>query len=247
MHNDGKTALVTGASRGIGRAIATALAETGAFVFINYRKDAEGAAETLRTIASNGGDGEIRKFDISDFQTTNKAIEEMIEKKGPIDILVNNASLSIDGLFVRVKEKDWNTIIDVNLKGTFNCCRAVVKHMMRKRWGRIINISSVVGETGNAGQACYSVSKAGIIGLTKSLARELGPRNICVNAIAPGFVTTDMTAAISDETRSKIVEQIPLSRVGAPSDIAGVVAFLASPDADYITGQVIHVNGGIYM
>lgn len=247
MHNDGKTALVTGGSRGIGRAIAITLAETGAFVFINYRKDMKGAEETLRTIVNNGADGEIRKFDISDFQTTNKAIEEMIEKKGPIDILVNNASLSIDGLFVRVKEKDWNTIIDVNLKGTFNCCRAVVKHMMRKRWGRIINISSVVGETGNAGQACYSASKAGIIGLTKSLARELGPRNICVNAIAPGFITTDMTASISDETRSKIVEQIPLSRVGAPSDIAGVVAFLASPDADYITGQVIHVNGGIYM
>ena len=247
MHNDGKTALVTGGSRGIGRAIALTLAETGAFVFINYRKDTKGAEETLRTIVNNGGDGEIRKFDISDFQTANKAIEEMIDKKGPIDILVNNASLSIDGLFVRAKEKDWNTIIDVNLKGTFNCCRAVVKRMMKQRWGRIINISSVVGETGNAGQACYSASKAGIIGLTKSLARELGSRNICVNAIAPGFIITDMTASISDEMRNNFIEQIPLSRLGTPSDVAGVVAFLTSPDANYITVQVIHVNGGGYM
>ncbi len=247
MHNDEKIALVTGGSRGIGRAIATALAEAGAFVFINYRKDTKGAEETLRTIVDNGGNGEICKFDISDFQKTQQTIEEMIEKKGPIGILVNNASVSIDGLFARVKEKDWDTIIGVNLKGTFNCCRAVVKHMMKQRWGRIVNISSVVGEAGNAGQACYSASKAGIIGLTKSLARELAPRNICVNAIAPGFITTDMTAAISDEMRSKIIEQIPLSRVGTPNDIAGVVAFLASSDADYITGQVIHVNGGIYM
>lgn len=247
MHNDEKIALVTGGSRGIGRAIATALAETGAFVFINYRKDTKGAEETLRTIVDNGGNGEICKFDISDFQKTQQTIEEMINKKGPIGILVNNASVSIDGLFVRVKEKDWDTIIGVNLKGTFNCCRAVVKHMMKQRWGKIINISSVVGEAGNAGQSCYSASKAGIIGLTKSLARELAPRNICVNAIAPGFISTDMTAAISDEMRSKIIEQIPLSRVGTPNDIAGAVAFLASSNADYITGQVIHVNGGIYM
>ena len=247
MKNDGRIALVTGGSRGIGQAIAVTLAETGAFVFVNYRKDTKGAEETLQTIVNNGGDGELCKFDISNFQRTQKAIEKMIDSKGPIGILVNNASLSIDGLFVRAKEKDWNTIIDVNLKGTFNCCRAVVKHMMKQRWGRIINISSIVAETGNAGQACYSASKSGIIGLTKSLARELGPRNICVNAIAPGFITTDMTASISDEVRNKIVEQIPLSRVGTPGDVAGVVAFLASPDAEYITGQVIHVNGGFYM
>ncbi|HEU17994.1 MAG TPA: 3-oxoacyl-[acyl-carrier-protein] reductase [Deltaproteobacteria bacterium] len=247
MYNDGKTALVTGGSRGIGRATAITLAETGAFMFVNYREDTRGAEETLRTIMDNGGNGEICRFDISDFQGVHEAIEEMIDKKGSMDILVNNASVSIDGLFVRTKEQDWDTIINTNLKGTFNCCRAVVKHMMKQRRGRIINISSVVAEMGNAGQACYSTSKAGIIGLTKSLARELGPRNILVNAIAPGFITTDMTASISDEIRNKLIEQIPLSRLGTPRDVAGVVAFLSSPDADYITGQVIHVNGGGYM
>ncbi|MBN2687769.1 MAG: 3-oxoacyl-ACP reductase FabG, partial [Deltaproteobacteria bacterium] len=209
-HNDGKVALVTGGSRGIGQAIAIALAETGAFVFINYLKDAKGAERTLRAIREAGGDGEARQFDIADFQGTQKAIKEMIAAKGPIGILVNNASQSINGLFVRTKEEDWNTIIDINLKGTFNCCRAVVKHMMKQRWGRIINISSVVGEMGNAGQSCYSASKAGVIGLTKSLAKELGARNIYVNAIAPGFIITDMTASIPKEARNKFIEDIPL-------------------------------------
>jgi 3-oxoacyl-[acyl-carrier protein] reductase len=246
-HNDGKVALVTGSSRGIGQAIAIALAETGAFVFINYLKDAKGAERTLRTIRDSGGDGEVRQFDIADFQGTRKAIEEMIDAKGPIGILVNNASQSINSLFVRTKEEDWDTIIDINLKGTFNCCRAVVKHMMKQRWGKIINISSVVGEMGNAGQASYSASKSGVIGLTKSLAKELGARNICVNAIAPGFITTDMTASIPEEVRNRFIEDIPLGRLGIPEDVAGVVVFLTSPDADYITGQVIHVNGGGYM
>lgn len=247
MHNKGKVALVTGGSRGIGQAIAIALAETGAFVYINYLKDGKGAEKTLQAITKSGGDGEIRQFDIADLQGTQEAVQEMIAATGPIDILVNNASQSINSLFVRTKEQDWDTMIDINLKGTFNCCRAVVKHMMKQRWGRIINISSVVGEIGNAGQVCYSASKSGIIGLTKSLAKELGSRNICVNAVAPGFITTNMTASIPEEMRQKFIEDIPLGRLGVPEDVAGVVVFLTSPDADYITGQVIHVNGGGYM
>jgi 3-oxoacyl-[acyl-carrier protein] reductase len=246
-YNSGKIALVTGGSRGIGQATAVALAETGAFVFINYLQDVNGAESTLRAIRDGGGDGEIRQFNIADFTGTQAAIEEMIAERGPIDILVNNASQSINGLFVRTKEEDWDTIIDVNLKGTFNCCRAVVRHMMKQRWGRIVNISSVVAERGNAGQVSYSASKSGVIGMTKSLAMELGSRNICVNAIAPGFIMTDMTASIPEEARKRFIEDIALGRLGVPEDVAGVVAFLTSPDADYITGQVIHVNGGGYM
>ena len=239
-------ALVTGGSRGIGRAISVRLSASGAFVFINYHQNKKAAAETLRIIQDKGGNGEIGRFDVSDFTATQEAIRNIVKTKGTIDILVNNAAVSIDGLFVRTKEQDWNHIIDTNLKGTFNCCRAVTKHMMKQRSGRIVNISSVVAESGNAGQTLYSASKAGILGLTKSLARELGPRNICVNAVAPGFIDTDMTGSLSEENRAKIISQIPLSRPGTPEDVAGAVAFLVSRDADYITGHVISVCGGIY-
>ncbi|MBN2515176.1 MAG: 3-oxoacyl-[acyl-carrier-protein] reductase [Deltaproteobacteria bacterium] len=239
-------ALVTGGSRGIGRAISVRLSDSGAFVFINYHHNEKAAAETLRIIRDKGGDGEICRFDVSDFTATQEAIRNIIEKKGTIDILVNNAAVSVDGLFVRATEQDWNDTIDTNLKGTFNCCRAVTRHMMKQRSGRIVNISSVVAEGGNAGQTLYSASKAGILGLTKSLARELGPRNIRVNAVAPGFIETDMTDSLSEENRAKIISQIPLSRPGTPEDVAGAVAFLVSMDADYITGQVIRVCGGIY-
>jgi 3-oxoacyl-[acyl-carrier protein] reductase len=246
MTSKKKIALVTGGSRGIGRAISVRLSESGAFVFINYHQNEMAAAETLQIIRNKGGDGEICRFDVSDFTATQKIIGTIIKKKGAIDILINNAAVITDGLFVRTKEQDWNNIIDINLKGTFNCCRAVTKHMMKQRWGRIVNISSVVAEGGNAGQVLYSTSKAGILGLTKSLARELAPRNICVNAIAPGFIETDMTDSLSEENRAKIINQIPLARPGTPEDVAGTVAFLVSKDADYITGQVIRVCGGIY-
>ena len=247
MITDGKIALVTGGSRGIGRAIAVRLSEMGVFTFINYLQDTKAVSETLRIIRDKGGAGEICQFDVSDFEAAQKAIKNIVDKKGRIDILVNNAAISNSGVFVRIKEKDWDTTIEINLKGVFNCCRAVTKNMMKQRRGRIINISSVVAEGGNSGQVCYSASKAGIIGLTKSLAKELGPRNICVNAVAPGFIDTDMTSLLSEEIRKKIIDQIPLSRSGTPEDIAGAVTFLVSRDADYITGQVIHVNGGVYM
>ena len=247
MITDGKIALVTGGSRGIGRAIAIRLSEMGVFTFINYFQNTKSASETLRIIRDKGGDGKICQFDVSDFEGTQKAIKNIVDEQGRIDILVNNAGISNSGFFVRTREKEWDTMIEINLKGVFNCCRAVTKSMMKQRRGRIINMSSVVAEGGNSGQVCYSASKAGIIGLTKSLAKELGPRNICVNAVAPGFIDSDMTSSLSEEIRETIIDQIPLSKSGTPEDVAGVVAFLVSRDADYITGQVLHVNGGVYM
>jgi len=244
---EGKIALVTGSSRGIGRAIAIKLAGEGAFTYINYCKNEDAARQTLQFITEKGGKGKLSRFDVAHFEEARKAIKAIVDEKGRIDILVNNAGMTIDGLFARVKEEHWDTIIGTNLKGTFNCCRAATRQMMKQRWGRIVNMTSVVAESGNAGQACYSASKAGIVGLTKSLARELGSRNISVNAVAPGFIETDMTLTIAEEMRDKIVEEIPLGRVGTPADVAGVVAFLVSGAADYITGQVIRVNGGIYM
>ena len=247
MKLEDKIALVTGGSRGIGRAIAIKLAESGAYVYINYVRNEEAATETLRIIRNGGGNGELSCFDVSDFKATQETISDIVKKKRRVDILVNNAAVSTEGLLVRVKKKDWNNVIDINLTGTFNCCQAVIRYMMKQRWGRIVNITSVVAETGNAGQVNYSASKAGILGLTKSLARELGSRNICVNAVAPGFVETDMNSSVPDKGREKIRNQIPLLRLGTPEDVAGVVVFLVSEEADYITGQVIRVNGGLYM
>jgi len=247
MKLEGRIALVTGGSRGIGRAIAIKLAESGAYIYVNYFRNEEAAVDTLRIIRDRGGDGKLSCFDVSDFEAAQETVSDIVRKKGRVDILVNNTAISIDGLIVRMKEKDWNNVIDTNLTGTFNCCRAVVAHMMKQRWGRIVNITSVVAETGNAGQVSYCASKAGILGLTKSLARELGSRKICVNAVAPGFIETDMTSSVPDKEREKIRKQIPLSRLGTPEDVAGVVLFLVSEEAGYMTGQVIRINGGLYM
>jgi len=243
----GKVALVTGGSRGIGRAVSVRLAVQGAFVFVNYARNEQAARETHRLIGEAGGEGKAVCFDVADYKASTDAIAGLIKEKGRIDILVNNAGESRDGLLVRMKEQDWDRVIDTNLKGAFNCCRAVSYAMMKQRGGRIINVSSVVALSGNAGQANYSASKAGIIGLTKSLARELAPRGICVNAVAPGLIITDMTSAMTEEQREKVLGEIPLSRLGTPDDVAGVVVFLASDEAGYITGQVVGVNGGLYM
>lgn len=247
MNLKGKVALVTGGSRGIGRAVSVRLVGAGAFVYVNYARNEEAARETLRLIAEAGGEGKIVRFDVADYRGVGDTIADLIREKGRIDILVNNAGESRDGLLVRMKEQDWDHVIDTNLKGAFNCCRAVSYAMMKQRGGRIINISSIVALSGNAGQANYSASKSGLIGLTKSLARELGPRRICVNAVAPGLILTDMTSAMTEVQRERVIGEIPLSRLGTPDDVAGIVLFLASDEAGYITGQVIGVNGGLYM
>lgn len=242
-----KIALVTGGSRGIGRAIAIRLSRAGAFVWINYLRNGDAAAETLRILREGGGDGALVPFDVSDFSVVQKSIGKLVDTRGPVDILVNNAALSRDGLIVRAGENQWDEMIGTNLKGVFNCCRAVVREMMKSRGGRIINITSIVADAGNPGQSIYSASKAGVLGFTRSLARELGPRNITVNAVSPGFIETDMTASLPEESRKKIFAGIPLGRPGNPEDVAAAVAFLASEEASYITGQIIHVNGGLYM
>ena len=247
MEQKTKIALITGSSRGIGRAVAVKLAETGIFVYMNYRQNEAAAKQALAAVMERGGAGELCPFDVADLSATKEAVKKIIRDKGRLDILVNNAGFVVNGLVVRMKEADWERLINTNLKGIFNCCQAVGRQMMKQRWGRIVNIASVVAEAGNAGQVAYSASKAGVLGLTKSLARELGGRNICVNALSPGLIETDMTASLTDENRKKLIEQIPLGRSGTPEDVAGVIAFLVSPQADYITGQVIRVNGGLYM
>jgi 3-oxoacyl-[acyl-carrier protein] reductase len=247
MNLEGKAALVTGGSRGIGRAISIRLAKDGAHVFVNYARNEKAAEETLRMILEQGGSGEVFLFDVSNYKSVQEAVGTIVKKKGRLDILVNNAGVSVDGLIAMMKEEDWDRVITNNLKGVFNCCRAVVRQMIRQHGGRIVNISSIVAATGNAGQVNYSASKAGIEGLTKSMARELGSRNICINAVAPGFIETDMTAFLKEEDKEKVRSQIPLERLGTPEDVAGVVRFLVSEEAGYVTGQVIHVNGGLYM
>lgn len=242
-----RTALVTGGSRGIGRAVALRLSRMGAYVYVNYARNEEAAGETLELIRSHEGQGALVSFDVGDFDAVQNAVSSMVEKRSGLDVLVNNAGVTLNGLFVRMKESDWDSVIETNLKGTFNCTRAVLRHMMKQRWGRIVNMISVVAEGGNEGQACYAASKAGILGMTKSLAKEMGSRNICINAVAPGFVDTDMTSSFNEAGRKRIVEQIPLGRLGAPEDVASAVGFLVSRDASYITGQVIRVNGGLYM
>ena len=242
---EGKVAVVTGASRGIGKAIAVKLASKGATVVINYNGSRERAEEVKNEVESAGGKAVIIQCNVADFDACKEFIETVIKEQGRIDILVNNAGITKDGLLMGMSEADFDSVIDVNLKGTFNMMRFVSRQMLRQRSGRIISMASVVGIAGNAGQANYAASKAGIIGMTKSAARELASRGITVNAVAPGFIETEMTAVLSEEVKKASAAQIPLGHFGKPEDIAKTVAFLASDDAAYITGQVIQVDGGM--
>lgn len=241
----GKTALVTGASRGIGAAIAKALAKEGAAVVMNYNGSKEKAQAVADEITLSGGKAEICQCSVSDFEACGEMIKTLIQKYGRIDILVNNAGITRDGLLMKMSEEDFDAVVDTNLKGAFNTIRHMSRYFLKQKSGKIINISSVSGILGNAGQANYSASKAGVIGLTKSAARELASRGINVNAIAPGFIATDMTNAMSEDAKVKMTEMIPLNRIGKPEEIADMAVFLASDKADYITGQVFAVDGGM--
>jgi len=241
-----RVALVTGASRGIGRAVAIELGVEGAFVVVNYSRSESAAKEVLEHIENSGGRGQLRHFDVADFSRVQDEINGIGEELGALHILVNNAGITKDGLLLRMKEEDWDDVLSVDLKGVFNCTRAAAKIMTKQRYGRIVNITSVVGEMGNAGQANYSAAKAGIIGFTKATAKELASRGITVNAVSPGFIETDITGVLPQSVKEKYMEAIPLGRFGVPGDVAKAVAFLASDDASYITGEVIRVNGGLY-
>lgn len=243
----GKVALVTGASRGIGRAIAVRLAQDGAFVYVNYTSGAAAAEETVKLCVAAGGKAEALGFNVAESAAVDAAFDAIKGKSERLDILVNNAGIAHDGLFIRMKDEDWQRVIDINLSGAFYCARAATKIMMKARVGRIINISSIVGEMGNAGQVPYVSAKAGLIGMTKAIAREVASRNITVNAITPGFVETDMTQQLDEKVRTEHMSQIPLGRFGQAADIAGAVAFLAGDEAAYITGQILGINGGMYM
>jgi len=243
----GQVALVTGASRGIGRAIACRLAAEGAHVLLNYERNAEAAQEVLAAIEAVGGRAEPLPFDVADGDATTATVQSAIDRHGRCDILVNNAGITIDTLLLRMKEADWDRVLAVNLRGTFNCTKAVSRTMVRARYGRVVNLTSVIAAMGNAGQGAYAAAKAGIIGFTKSMARELASRNITVNAVAPGFIDTEMVAALPEATRSEYLKLIPVGRLGTADEVADAVAFLARPAAAYITGQVLGVNGGLYM
>ncbi|HGX1556586.1 TPA: 3-oxoacyl-[acyl-carrier-protein] reductase [Staphylococcus aureus] len=242
-----KSALVTGASRGIGRSIALQLAEEGYNVAVNYAGSKEKAEAVVEEIKPKGVDSFAIQANVADADEVKAMIKEVVSQFGSLDVLVNNAGITRDNLLMRMKEQEWDDVIDTNLKGVFNCIQKATPQMLRQRSGAIINLSSVVGAVGNPGQANYVATKAGVIGLTKSAARELASRGITVNAVAPGFIVSDMTDALSDELKEQMLTQIPLARFGQDTDIANTVAFLASDKAKYITGQTIHVNGGMYM
>ncbi len=247
MNLDDKVAVVTGASRGIGRAIALELAQRGASLVVNYNHSSEAAQDVVATIEENEGKAIAVQADVGDFDQAATLIKTTQETFGQVDILVNNAGTTRDQLLMLLREEDWDIVLRTNLKSVFNCCKAAARPMMRQRSGRIISISSVSGLVGQGGQTNYAASKAGIIGFTKSLAKELGPRNVTVNAIAPGFVPTDLTADLSDELKEKAIEATPLRRMGKPEEIAYAVAFLASDEAAFITGEVLTVDGGLAM
>ena len=244
----GKTALVTGGSRGIGRAVAVALARGKARVVINYAGN-EAAAQEAAALCEKAGAAQVKllKFDVADSTACAAAIDEVVTGLGGLHVLVNNAGIALDQLVMRLKDEEWQRQLDVNLTGTFNLIRAAARPMMKQRGGAIVNLTSVVGEMGNAGQAAYAATKAGLIGLTKSVARELASRNIRVNAVAPGFIDTDMTSGLPDAARTRMLETIPLARLGSAEEVANTVAFLASDEASYVTGEVLRVNGGMYM
>ncbi len=244
---DKRTILVTGGSRGIGRGICLAFARSGNHIYFNYSSAAEAAAQTEKLVAEAGGTATGIQVNVASEKEVIGFVARALDETGRVDVLVNNAGITRDGLIVRMKEADWEAVLNVNLKGAFLSTKAVTKPMMKQRYGRIINVSSVVGVSGNPGQANYVASKAGIIGLTKGVARELASRGITANVVAPGYIETDMTADLPDKAKDAMVSQIPLGRSGTPEDIAAAVVFLASDQAAYITGQVLHVSGGMYM
>lgn len=241
----GKVALVTGASRGIGRQTAITLASYGATVIVNYNGSREKAEEVAAQIKENGGNAAIYGCNVSDYSAVEAMMKELVKEYGRIDILVNNAGITKDGLLMKMSEEDYDAVLDINLKGTFNCIKHISRQMLKQKGGRIINLSSVVGVYGNAGQVNYSASKAGVVGITKSVAKELGSRGITVNAVAPGFIITEMTDAMPEDAKKQVSDRIAMKRLGGVADVAETVAFLASDKAAYITGQVICVDGGM--
>lgn len=243
MSLEGKVALVTGGSRGIGRAICLRLSKMGAKVYVNYVSRPEAAEETKKLIEDQGGTAEIIAFDVADTE----AVQAALKVIGNVDVLVNNAGITRDGLMARMKESDWDAVLNTNLKGAFTCAKAAARAMMKNRWGRIINITSVIGFAGNAGQVNYAAAKAGLVGFTKAMAREYASRGITVNGVAPGYIVTEMTEKLPVDVQETIKSEIPMASLGTVEDVAGAVAYLAGEDGRYVTGQTLHINGGMYM